>query len=59
MKCPYNIDIVQICQSAHYYNGKEQLSSVITGLTEQHRFSECLKEECAAFKDGKCNYKGD
>lgn len=58
MKCPYNIEITQICQSAYFYKDEDKIASVITGLSEQHRFTECLKEECAAYKNGECTYKG-
>ncbi len=58
MKCPYNIDIKQSNCDKYIYDddGKNVQRNHI--LKEERTFTECLKENCGAYQDGKCNYRG-
>lgn len=58
MKCPYRdkkrVQIIIIKRS--YEDGLENEYQQYTN--EEFELSECNKEECGAYYDGKCNYKG-
>lgn len=57
MKCPYNIKIEQINQNTYEYNQDSNVEVHSHKLLENRIFTECYKEECGAWQDGKCRYK--
>ena len=59
MKCPYTID--QTAQTnVNQYEYNENGACILHRhiLIEQHDLMDCLKEECAAWKNGRCEYRG-
>lgn len=58
MKCPYAVNIQQYTQSMNGYDEDGNLVNESTMMVELHPFADCLKEECAAWRDGACGYKG-
>lgn len=57
MKCPYLTKTIQFTQSKNTY-GDEGVETSKNAFTEYIRHSDCLKEECVAWQDSKCCYKG-
>ena len=59
MKCPYICTNIQTVQIVYI---RDELSDVITAeehrLVDKKRMQECLKEECAAWSNGRCDCKG-
>ena len=56
MKCPYCVNTVQVVQTRNEFN-----ESGCTTFSEEksllHRkFVSCLKEDCGAWQNGRCNY---
>lgn len=59
MKCPYAIDqTVQINVNCYEYNENGNCVKHRQKLVEQHGLMDCLKENCAAWRDGHCEYRG-
>ena len=58
MKCPYALDCIVTTKTKIEYNddGQEQGSTVTT--CNKGYFSDCQKENCGAYQNGKCCYKG-
>jgi hypothetical protein len=59
MKCPYENDIEQVNQTSYDYNESGQNTFYEHKLFEHRTFVDCLKENCGAWQDGKCNYRGE
>lgn len=58
MKCPYTIlDAAQVTTNYYEYNENGDLTLNRCTLTEQRDLMDCLKEECAAWRDGRCTYR--
>jgi hypothetical protein len=55
MKCPYNVSI-ETEQTVFEYDkfGFQVFQQTIV----KSEMPDCIKEECAAWCDGKCHYKG-
>ena len=59
MKCPYTIaESVQQNVNLYQYSETGNCTSHVHRLVEQHELMDCLKEECAAWQDGRCQYRG-
>lgn len=58
MKCPYSVDTEQVNQHRYEYNDDSLCVFSEHKLIEHSEFNECFRDECAAFIDGKCTYKG-
>lgn len=55
MKCPYTIDeTVQVNEYTYDENGGVKKHRLI----EQRKLMECVKDDCAAWHKGKCQYRG-
>lgn len=60
MKCPYNAKLVEQVNQNHYeydengYNTFHQHK-----LVEAKMLMDCLEQECAAWQNGRCRYRGD
>lgn len=58
-KCPYNFKLNQVNETVYEYND-DRLNTIETHkLLENHIRLPCIGEECGAFYDGHCNYRGD
>lgn len=59
MKCPYNIlDVMQTNTDRYTYNELGNCTMHTHQLIEQRDLMDCLREECAAWQDGRCQYRG-
>lgn len=58
MKCPYAVNVQQYTQSVNEYDEEGNLVNESTMMLEFHPFAECPEMECAAWQDGRCQYKG-
>lgn len=59
MKCPYTIfDIVQTNVNEFVYDESGNCIRQTHRLAEQKDLMDCLREECAAWRDGRCEYRG-
>lgn len=56
MKCPYNINIVQVVQATIEYNDDGKEISSERKLIENRPFIDCIQTECGAWQGGKCTY---
>lgn len=59
MKCPYNITISQVNQNRYEHNDNNLNVFHEHKLIETRVFTDCLKGDCAAWRRGRCAYKGD
>jgi hypothetical protein len=59
MKCPYLIANNQIVTYTYNYDENNNNTSSNQSLIETRTMNACLENDCAAFQDGKCNYRGD
>jgi hypothetical protein len=59
MICPYNIErITQTNQDGYGYDADGYNTRHGHVLIEQRKMMECQKENCAAWQDGKCCFRG-
>lgn len=59
MKCPHNIlDVAQTNTDRYTYNELGNCTTRTHQLIEQRDLMNCLREECAAWQDGRCQYRG-
>ena len=58
MKCPYTANYRIITQCSREYDEDGQMTISTDIQNQEVQLIDCLKEECAAYKDGQCNYRG-
>lgn len=59
MKCPYNIlDVAQININEFTYDEAGNCTRQAHRLVEQKDLMDCLREDCAAWRDGRCDCRG-
>lgn len=58
MKCPYAVDRRTVAQTSFEYNEDGALTFQQTVENNTASFVECLREECGAWQDGRCRYRG-
>ena len=59
MKCPYNIlDVAQTNTDRYTYNELGNCTTHTHQPIEQRDLMDCLRDECAAWQDGRCQYRG-
>lgn len=56
MKCPYNNIVNQITKFTYDYMPDGNVSEYKQTFFQNGVFQECLKEDCAAWYNGHCNY---
>lgn len=56
MKCPYNRIENKIEKYTYEYSPEGNMTKLNVGTIENSAFKECLKEGCAAWYNGHCNY---
>ena len=59
MKCPYAVNRDIISQSSYEYDEEGRQTVTTEIIHNDANFVNCMKEECGAYKNGRCNYKGD
>ena len=59
MKCPYAVDRRTVAQTSFEYDeeGVEIFRQTVEDKTAS--FLDCLREECGAWQDGRCQYRGN
>lgn len=57
MKCPYAVDRRTVAQTTyeHDEDGVLTFQQIVENNTAS--FVECLREECGAWQDGRCQYR--
>lgn len=60
MKCPYNVAIIkQVNQNRYEYDENGCSTFHQHKMVEEKLLMDCLKENCAAWQNGQCRYRGD
>ena len=59
MKCPYAVHRLVKTTLDYEYDESGNVIKTIDETTNQAIFVNCLKEECGAWRDGRCKYKED
>lgn len=57
MKCPYNTIMAERYQMSMEYDEAGNQTDVRYNYVKIPNRTECLKEDCAVYNNGKCNYK--
>lgn len=57
MKCPYITKLEQISQSRYEHDEEGEVKFFEERLIQTITHTECLRDECMAFIDGKCEYR--
>lgn len=58
MKCPYVVDRACVTETRYDYGVDGDINLITTVDNGKLYFKDCIKKECAAFRRGKCRYKG-
>lgn len=58
MKCPYCCNHQTIQQTTYEYNEDGVITAQTLVESQNLKLHDCLKEECAAWQNGKCAYVG-
>ena len=58
MKCPYAVHRITTTTTEHQYDEESKHIRTNEETTNQAVFVDCMKEECGAWQNGKCNYRG-
>lgn len=58
MKCPYAADRKIMTTQNILYDDEGNQIGMTEIITNNASFTECLKEECGAYKDSECHYRG-
>lgn len=56
MKCPYICNIEQVNQNKYEFDEEGRNNFHEHKLVEIKIFAQCLKEECGAWRNDKCNF---
>lgn len=56
MKCPYSVNRTYVTGSKTTYDEEGRQSGFFEVQTDTVRFSNCLKENCGAYRDGCCRF---
>ena len=59
MKCPYTVDSHQHTQDTYEYDDEGRVVAEIRKVIEKRPFVDCVENNCAAWSDGRCNYRGN
>lgn len=58
MKCPYVVHTQAITQQSNRFSEDGSLRVLVEIQNSVAVFPDCLKEDCGAWKNGQCCYKG-
>lgn len=58
MKCPYMCKTTAVDQTDHEYDGEGRIISTTNRYLGGYVLMDCLENECGAYYDGRCHYKG-
>ena len=59
MKCPYTVNMLVVEQVQNEYNSDGTHAGYQQITNTKREYIDCLREECGAFYNGRCNYKKD
>ena len=57
MKCPYTCDVERVSQNSYEHDDDGYNTFNEEKIIEHRTYIDCLKDDCAAFYDGRCHYK--
>lgn len=56
MRCPYNTTLLAVGITYYCIDDDGQIQQDSTITAEQHIWPDCLRDKCAAWRDGACCY---
>lgn len=59
MKCPYIQKQITVEEVSQEFDENECCTAISTKNIKNIELPECLKENCAAWQNGHCSFKGD
>lgn len=58
MKCPYIHKQIAVEETAQEFDENFNCTAITTKTIKNIELPDCLKEDCAAWNDGRCAYRG-
>ena len=58
MKCPYIQKQVTVEETAQEFDDNFNCTDITTTTVKNIELPDCLREDCAAWDDGRCAYRG-
>lgn len=58
MKCPYIQKQVTVEETAQEFDDNQCCTNLTTTTVKNIKLPDCLREDCAAWDDGRCAYRG-
>lgn len=58
MKCPYIQKQVTVEETAQEFDDNQCCTDITTNTIKNIELPDCLREDCAAWNDGRCAYRG-
>ena len=58
MKCPYIQKQVTVEETAQEFDDNQCRTEITTKTVKNIELPDCLREDCAAWNDGRCAYRG-
>lgn len=58
MKCPYIQKSITVEETAQEFDDNFNCTAITTETVKNIQLPDCLREDCAAWSDGRCAYRG-
>lgn len=58
MKCPYIQKQVTVEETVQEFDNNQRCTDITTKTIKNIELPDCLREDCAAWNDGRCAYMG-
>ena len=58
MKCPYIQKSITVEETAQEFDDNFNCTAITTETVKNIELPDCLREDCAAWNDGHCAYRG-
>ena len=58
MKCPYIQRQITVEETAQEFDDNFNCTAITTETVKNIELPDCLREDCAAWNDGRCAYRG-
>ena len=58
MKCPYIQKSITVEETAQEFDDNFNCTAITTETVKNIELPDCLREDCAAWNDGRCAYRG-
>lgn len=58
MKCPYIQKQITVEETKQEFDDNQCCTAITTKTIKNIELPDCLKEDCAAWNDGRCTYRG-